>query len=394
MLEDLDRLMEKEGVDALVAEGSAFEIPDMFWLTGFLSPDSVTYFKNRGEDGVVVSHSKPLERVKKESFVTRTHDITDLVMEFYVKGDRLSYHPDVLYANVTKNLFSGGVIGVPDHFPASSVLALQTLGHEVKAVPQLIRDARGTKSQREIKAIKRVGDATTEAISNVIKMIMNSKVGANKVLMHKGSPLTVKDIKLALDHFLLDQRAESAEDAIVAVGRKAFDWHYLGQGKDKLKADTPIILDVFPRLKLDRYIADVTRTVVKGKVSKTVRSMFDAVHAAAGAAVDALTAGNKMDDVNLACYNTLDRHGFKSLRLYPDTKEGMTHGLGHGIGLEVHENPSFYNREEVLQEGQVLAIEPGVYLKAHGGVRIENDYVVTKRKAKRLTTGIEDILIV
>jgi Xaa-Pro aminopeptidase len=394
MLEDLDLLMEKEGIDALVAEGNGFETPDIYWLTGFLSPDNTIYFKNRGEDGIIVSYLNTIERVRKESFVTRTHDISDLVMQLYVKGERISNHPDLLYDNITKNLFSGGVIGVPDHLPASAVIALKELGIEIKLVPELLLDARATKSPKEIKAIKKAGFATTTAISEVVKMIKNASVGHNKVLWRKGEPLTVRHIKLALDHFLLDQRAESAEDAIVAVGRKGFDWHYLGRMNDKLKADTPIILDVFPRLKQERYIADVTRTVVKGKMTKRVQAMFDAVHAAANAAVDSLTAGNRIDDVNLACYKTLESHGFKSRQLHPETKDGMTHGLGHGIGLEVHENPSLYNREELLQEGQVLAIEPGVYLKAHGGVRIENDYVVTKRKAKLLTGGIDDILFV
>ncbi len=70
----------------------------------------------------------------------------------------------------------------------------------------------------------------------------------------------------------------------------------------------------------------------------------------------------------------------------------MTHGLGHGIGLSVHEFPSMYKREDNFKTGNVMAIEPGVYLKAIGGVRIENDYVVTKQKAKLLTTGLDEIL--
>jgi Xaa-Pro aminopeptidase len=224
--------------------------------------------------------------------------------------------------------------------------------------------------------------------------VEESKIGNNKTLLYKGAPLTVGIIKKALEHFLLDEGAESADDAIVSVGTKAFDWHYLGVAGDKLKAGAPIIMDVFPRLKMERYIADVTRTVVRGPVPKRVSEMFAAVSAAADAASDELTDGTTIDTVNLACANTLKQHGFDSKRLNPDATDGMTHGLGHGIGLDVHELPSMYRRENLFLEGHIMAIEPGVYLKSIGGVRIENDYAVTKGKAKRLTTGIDDILFV
>ncbi|MFW9795124.1 MAG: M24 family metallopeptidase, partial [Candidatus Thorarchaeota archaeon] len=161
----------------------------------------------------------------------------------------------------------------------------------------------------------------------------NSDVGPNKTLLHNGKPLTVGQLKIAMEHCLVDRNSESSEDTILAVGEKAFDWHYLGNTDDKLKAKVPIILDVFPRLKIERYVADVTRTIVKGTPSKRVKKMFEATEAAIDDAVDALTDGAKIDDVNLACFNRLKDLGFDSQRLNPDAKDGMTHGLGHGIGL-------------------------------------------------------------
>ncbi|MHA2159493.1 MAG: M24 family metallopeptidase, partial [Candidatus Thorarchaeota archaeon] len=168
--------------------------------------------------------------------------------------------------------------------------------------------------------------------------------------------------------------------------------HYLGVADDKLKAEVPIILDVFPRLKIERYVADVTRTIVKGTPSKRVKEMFEATEAAANAAVDSLTDGTKIDDVNLACFNKLKELGFDSRRLNPDAKDGMTHGLGHGIGLEIHEQPSMYNREAIFVEGNIMALEPGVYFENVGGVRIENDYAVTKGKAELLTRNLDTML--
>jgi Xaa-Pro aminopeptidase len=394
MHDDLDPLMEKYGIDALLADGSPFENPNLLWLTGFRSADNIIYLKNLREEPIVAASFLAIERVRKESFITRTYDATSIVVKILQENKAIIDNMDRIYRSFLKDEFSGKTLGVPDDFPASLLVMLQQMGYTIKVVRDLVREARARKSSKEIRTIKKAGDATTGAITKVVEMVKNSTIGANNILMHKGNPLTVGMIKLALEHFLLDKGAESSEDAIIAVGNKAFDWHYLGVFGDKFKSGVPIIMDVFPRLKLERYISDVTRTVVRGPVPKRVQAMFDAVSAAAGASVDALTDGTIIDDVNLACVNTLKQHGFDSRRLNPAAKDGMTHGLGHGIGLEVHELPSMYSREESFLEGHVMAIEPGVYLKSIGGVRIENDYAVTKGKAKRLTTGIDDVLYV
>jgi Xaa-Pro aminopeptidase len=394
MYEDLDPLMEEYGIDALLTTGSAFVSPNIYWLTGFRSSDEIIYLKNHGDDPLVAAWLLAVERLRKESFITKTHDVSDIVLKLFHENKVIQDNMDRIYKSLLKTHFSGQILGVPDDFPASKLVMLQKMGYTVKVVEDLVQEARERKSQREVRIIKKAGDATTGAIARVVEMVKNSKIGPNKTLLYKGAPLTVGMIKLALEHFLLDGGAESAEDAIIAVGTKAFDWHYLGIAGDKMKAGVPIIMDVFPRLKLHRYVADVTRTVVKGPAPKKVEGMFDAVSAAADAAVDVLRDGTMIDTVNLACANTLKQHGFDSRRLNPDAKDGMTHGLGHGIGLEVHELPSMYRRENLFLEGHVMAIEPGVYLKSIGGVRIENDYVVAKGKAKRLTTGIDDILFV
>ncbi len=392
MIDDLDPLMEKYGIDALLTYGNAFENPDLYWLTGFLSADNITYLKNKGDEPIVATAFLTVERVRKESFIKRTHDFSEIYRQILRENKKIRDNQDREFEDLLKKQFSGKVLGVPDDFPASFLIMIQKMGYEIKVVRDLVTEARATKSEKEIKIIKRAGKATTDGISHIIELVKDCDVGANKVLMHKGEPFTVGKAKRILDHFLIDRDAESAEDVILAVGKKAFDWHYLGTSNDRFKSEVPIILDVFPRLKKDRYIADVTRTFVKGRVSKRVGEMFEAVEGAANSTADALSDGAVIDDVNMACFKTLQKHGFDSLRLNPDAKDGMTHGLGHGIGLEVHELPSMYSREDLFKEGHVMAIEPGVYLEGIGGVRIENDYAVTKGKAKRLTTGIEDVL--
>jgi Xaa-Pro aminopeptidase len=388
----MDTLMEKYEIDGIFAYGCPFDSPNLLWLTGFRSGDEIYYLQNKNEQGVIGAPFNTLHRVKKESFVKRTYDLSELTVQLLKENKQIMENRDALIGPMLRDEFTGKTLGVPDEIPASVLVILQKLGYDVKVVRDLVPDARATKSSEEIKKIKKAGDATVGAISKVIEMVKDSDVGANRTLMYKGKPLTVGQVKLALEHFLLDKNAECAEDTILAVGDKAFDWHYLGNPEDELKADMPIILDVYPRLKQERYVADVTRTFVKGRPTKKVKEMFEAAQAAADAAVDVLTDGSKIDDVNLACFNTLKDLGFDSRRLNPEAKDGMTHGLGHGIGLEVHEQPSMYKREDYFAEGHVMAIEPGVYLEGIGGVRIENDYAVTKGKAELLTRNLDTML--
>ncbi|MFX0044479.1 MAG: M24 family metallopeptidase [Candidatus Hermodarchaeota archaeon] len=392
MLDDLDALMEEYGIDALFTAGSTFQMNDLFWLTGFRSSDEIVFIQNINDRPIVAAGFHTLSRVQKESRINTTHDISGVYLKLMKENKRVAENLDVIFDDILRSVFTGKTIGVPEDTPSKVYETVLKLGYDVKVVSDIMMDARATKSESEIEAIKKAGDATTGAISKVLEMVKDSEVGPKKTLMYENKPLTVKDVKLTLEHSLLDQGAHSAEDTILAVGDKGFDWHYLGAPEDELKAEVPIILDVFPRLKMERYVADVTRTFIKGSVSENIRHMFESVKAAADSSVDALTDGAKIDDVNLACAETLKAAGYDSRRLNPAATEGMTHGLGHGIGLAVHEGPSMYQREDYFQIGNVMAIEPGVYLKEIGGVRIENDYAVTKGKAKLLTTGLDELL--
>ncbi|MFX1415744.1 MAG: M24 family metallopeptidase [Promethearchaeota archaeon] len=391
MLDDLNALMGKYGIDALFTAGSAFKMNDLFWLTGFRSNDEIVFIQNINDKPVVAAGFHTLSRVQKESRIKTTHDVTDVFLKLMKENKRPDENLDVIFDDILRSVFTGKTIGIPDDTSSKVYETVLNLGYDVKVVSDIMMDARATKSESETRAIKKAGDATTSAISKVMEMVKDSEVGPKKTLMYEGKPLTVKNVKLTLEHFLLDQGAHSAEDTILAVGDKGFDWHYLGAPEDELKAEVPIILDVFPRLKMERYVADVTRTFFKGSVSEKVRHMFESVKAAADSSVDALTDGAKIDDVNLACAETLKKAGYDSRRLNPAASEGMTHGLGHGIGLAVHEGPSMYQRENHFAVGNVMAIEPGVYFKEIGGVRIENDYAVTKGKAKLLTTGLDEL---
>ncbi len=380
--------MEIEGVDAVVLEGNSFEKPDVFWLTGFRSSDTIVCLHAVGEETVVGASYHTLTRLLKESFIRETFDLTEIHNRLKAERRRILENQELVYGPLLREHFTGRVLGVTEDTPASVVIALQRLGYTVKSVPYLFKSARARKDQREVAAIQKCNRATVDAFNAILDIINDSETGPNRTLIYNGSPLTVGHLKMTVDRVLLENFGESAEDMIIAVGKNGFDWHYLGQNNDIIKAEEPVIIDVFPRLKIDRYVADVTRTVVKGRMDAQLKKMFDAVTAALGSVEDCLTDQTLIEDVNRTCYNQLRSHGFDSKYFNLNAEEGMTHGLGHGIGLEVHENPSMYEYDMRLEAGNVVAIEPGVYLKTVGGVRIENDYLVTKGRPQCLTTGL------
>jgi Xaa-Pro aminopeptidase len=143
----------------------------------------------------------------------------------------------------------------------------------------------------------------------------------------------------------------------------------------------PVIVDIFPRDKKTLYNGDCTRTVVHGAIHPKVAEMHAAVARAKAAACKVIRAGISGDYVHQATIASITSDGFK-MGLPPadadDNYTAMTHGTGHGLGLEVHEPPLLAIGGPDLLVGDVVTVEPGLYCKAVGGVRLEDMVVVTE----------------
>ncbi len=169
-----------------------------------------------------------------------------------------------------------------------------------------------------------------------------------------------------------------AFDTIVAAGPNSALPHYRS-GDRQLAAGDLVILDFGGML--DGYAVDMTRTIVVGNAGLRERRLLEQVAEAQQAAFDAVAAGRAATDIDRAARDVLERHGLG---------EAFSHGTGHGLGLEVHERPRLAKHRpelpiEPLQAGMVFTLEPGAYLDGWGGVRIEDDVVVTDRGAEWLT---------
>jgi Xaa-Pro aminopeptidase len=199
---------------------------------------------------------------------------------------------------------------------------------------------------------------------------------------------TERDLALAIDWQIRKAGFErSAFDTIVASGPNAALPHARPGGRTITEGDL-VVLD-FGGV-YDSYCVDLTRTVSVGPASARAREVFDAVNEARASAIATVAPGRSRFDIDAAARQTLDRHGLG---------DAFGHGTGHGLGIEVHEDPRITRRrpdvdteDEAVAAGMIFTIEPGAYLPGWGGVRIEDDVLVTGSGVEVLT-GVTTELI-
>ncbi len=254
--------------------------------------------------------------------------------------------------------------------------ALREAGLEVECDLEMGVSARRAKDEAEIEHLREAQRITEGAMEMACGLIARATANRQGVLQHEGAPLTSERVRAAIDVWLL-QRGYTTPGSIVAGGPIGADCHNYGTGE--LRTGEPVIVDIFPQNRETLYNGDCTRTVVHGEISATLSKMRTAVAAAKAAGIAAVRTGITGQQVHEATIAVIQQHGF-SIGLpaadAPDSYCAMVHGTGHGVGLEVHEPPLLDKGGPPLVAGDAVTVEPGLYSKAIGGVRLE-DLVVT-----------------
>lgn len=243
---------------------------------------------------------------------------------------------------------------------------------------------RRQKDPQEIKWIHHAQKITEEVMRLACELIASAEVGQTGLLMVNGQVLTSERMNTQIDLWLL-QRNFSNPGSIVACGKVGGDCHDHGHGP--LYTEQPIIVDIYPRDKKTLYNGDCTRTVVHGKIPDAIQKMHQAVVLAKQAATAAVKAGVTGQAVHQATIQSILASGYQ-MGLPPQNAPAdftsMTHGTGHGLGLEVHEPPLLDQGGPTLLVGDVITIEPGLYCPNLGGVRVEDMVVVTEQGCDNL----------
>ena len=244
--------------------------------------------------------------------------------------------------------------------------------------------SRRAKDDEEIAWLAEAQEATEGAMRMACELVAGADTDDDGSLLVEGQPLTSERVRSAVDIWLLE-RGYMNPRSIVAGGPQAADCHHMGSGP--LMSGQPVIIDIFPQNKQTLYNGDCTRTVVHGTASEAVQAMHAAVVEANQAGINAVRDGVTGEDVHRATIEVIERHGYR-LGLPddndPDDYCAMTHGTGHGVGLDVHEPPLLDFGGPPLVAGDCLTIEPGLYSRAIGGVRVEDMVIVEPDGARNL----------
>ena len=392
MRKDLDGILAEKGADALLLYSESFKNPNMYYLTRFLAPDPFILLKKVDNPPTIIINPMEFPRARKESIVKDVRSYADYnYLEIIKSAEDPRLGVMKFLASVAKKeLGKERTISVPQDFPSLATDVLREAGLTIKPMFNVVEKARETKEPEEIKEIRRVQEVVERVVSEVINLIADCDVGPKDTLIHevdgKKKPLTVGEVKTLMGHRFLDEWCAIEEELIVACGPSSADPHYSGNLEDELKANQPIILDIYPRSLRKRYWTDMTRTVVKGKASDEVKRMFDAVLEAKNACIDALHEGVLGSDMFNMCCNILEKAGYETIRSGKQIEKGFLHSLGHGVGLEIHEGPSMSEVYRFpLKEHSVVTVEPGLYDPKVGGVRIEDIVEVRRKGCNNLT---------
>lgn len=385
---NLDDILAEKGAEALLLYSESFKSGNMYYLTKFLAPDPFIFLKKVDEDPIIVVNQMEYPRAQKQSIVKDVRSYFDYKYLEVVKAAK-ELHLGIMkfIANVAKKEFGVDTkICLPYDFPAMAADVLREEDLPIKPMFDVVEKVRETKDVDEINEVKAVQAVAEEVTAEAINLIANADVDANGTLTIEKEPLTVDKVKSFFGHKFLNHGCVMEEDIIVACGPKGSDPHYSGDPQDELKANQPIILDIYPRSIQKRYWTDMTRTIVKGKAPDKVKKMFNAVLEAKNASMDAIQAGALGSNIYDVCCDVLEKVGYETTRGGKQITRGLTHGLGHGVGLDIHEGPSMNELYKIpLKEHSLITVEPGLYDPKVGGIRIEDIVEITKTGCNNLT---------
>jgi Xaa-Pro aminopeptidase len=270
--------------------------------------------------------------------------------------------------------------------------AMREIGLDVRCDREWGVSQRRHKDAQEVEFLRQAQEMTERVMRRACETVATATAGAGGVLEFDGSPLTAERLRGMVDVWLL-REGYTNPSSIIACGPQGADCHELGSGP--LMTGQPVIVDIFPRNRETLYNGDCTRTVVHGAISPELERMHAAVVAAKAAAAVACRAGVTGQAVHEATRQSILQTGY-AMGLppadAPDTYCAMTHGTGHGIGLDVHEPPLLDMGGPELVIGDAVTIEPGLYRRAVGGVRVEDMVIVTEdgcESLNRLPEGLD-----
>jgi Xaa-Pro aminopeptidase len=366
----------KAGSETRLIVAASEHDPDMLYATRFFAPDAFIFLEEGGKRTLVLSDLE-IDRARKQADADEFVSYSALEREVQGTQKKAPAYEKVLSHFLRKRGVRSAL--VPASFPLGFAQELAASKIRLRTTNGLFWPEREAKTENELKLMRRALQITEAGMARAIEVLAASKPGAGKKLAWSGKTLTSEVLRAEIDSAILRAGGLPA-NTIVAGGDQACDPHERGFGP--LKADSLIILDIFPRDAKSGYFGDMTRTVVRGRAKEEQRRLWETVREGQALALKKMKPG--VDGLKL--HNEVKQfftdRGFPT-EVRDGRQVGFFHGTGHGLGLEIHEFPRF--QKTVFKPGQVLTVEPGLYYPGVGGVRIEDVVVVTKAGTRMLS---------
>ncbi|MDR3109989.1 MAG: Xaa-Pro peptidase family protein [Planctomycetaceae bacterium] len=322
------------------------------YLSGFTG-DS-TYLLISKSDAVLLSDGRYTTQLEAEcpDLPTQIRDTAETLLSLICK----------LYGKLSKRFgFEADAVSVAIRDRLVDALKSGTLVPLEGVVERL----RIIKDRTEIAAIRKSAAAANKGY-NYIRNILQPA-------------MTEADIRTELEYQMRKAGAETVSfPSIIAAGSNAAQPHARPSNR-KIGGEQLLLIDWGAMY--DGYASDLTRTIFLKKPSAKLLSLYKFVAEAQHAAICAIKPGKKCSDIDAVARKIITNAGYG---------KQFNHGLGHGIGLEIHEQPRFVGSSEtVLEAGMVITVEPGIYIPDWGGIRIEDDILVTKTGCEILTADVK-----
>jgi len=273
---------------------------------------------------------------------------------------------------------------VPATFPLELADHLRANGVQVRADRELFVARRRVKNEMELAGIRRALRGA-EAAMTAARELLRAAEPQNGNVVLDGEPLTCERLKLVVEQ-TFTEHGLFADEFIVSHGPQTAVGHDMGSGP--IAPGEPVCLDLFPRDRESGCYADMTRVYVVGEPSDELREYHRLCCEALDRSVGAVKPGVPGKELYRISCDVFEEHGFPTLLSKQPgevLKDGFYHSLGHGVGLEVHEQPTLGRGPGDLVAGDVIAVEPGLYRNGFGGIRLEDLVLVTENGAETLT---------
>jgi len=369
--------------DAVLIYADSFRSADMRHAVPLGVPDPFLYAEENGSRHVFASSMEATRIRELGLFDVHVHEELGF-------DDLIASGIDSRELNAQLALRAVGSLGlkrasVPQDFPVWLADRLRADGVDLAVDQDLFDDRRRAKTQAQLAGMRRAQRAAEAAMDACRELLRRAEIRGEELLLD-GEPLTVERVKADMS-VAFARHDTTADEYIVAPGAQGAVGHDMGSGP--IRPGTPLVVDIFPRDNASAVYTDMTRTFVVGDVPDDVREWHRLVKEALDAAVAEIRAGveaRAVFDLTCEIFEAAGQPTQRTKQPGEALADGFFHGLGHGVGLEVHEAPGLGRlADKKLVAGDVVTVEPGLYRAGYGGVRLEDIVLVTEDGAEVIT---------